>query len=107
MGTGVDPMNASLDIASIEMIRQSAAGIANHRDLGHVRGLRYARPGFDRAVWGDMCELGWPALRIAEERGGVGLGLSAYCALAQELGAGLVPEPLIGATLSACLLDDE
>lgn len=94
-------------MASIDMIRHSAEGFADRRDLKRVRGLRYTLPGFDRTVWNSMCELGWPALRVPEQRGGVGLGLSAYCALVQELGAALVPEPLIGAVLSSSLLDDE
>lgn len=94
------------DASAIEMIRQSAEGIADRRDLARVRAMRWKSPGFDRAVWREMCELGWPALRIAEERGGVGLGIAAQCALAEELGAALSPEPLIGAALAARLLDD-
>jgi alkylation response protein AidB-like acyl-CoA dehydrogenase len=92
---------------AIGMVRESAKGIADRRDLSRVRGLRYTLPGFDPAVWTSMCRLGWPALRVPEARGGVGLGLSAYCALAEALGAALTPEPLIGAVLSASLIDDE
>jgi alkylation response protein AidB-like acyl-CoA dehydrogenase len=95
------------DIASMDLIRRSAEGVADRGDLRRIRGLRYTLPGFDRALWNSICELGWPALRVPEERGGVGLGVSAYCALAQQLGAALVPEPVIGAILSASLLDDE
>jgi len=92
---------------AIDMIRQSASGIADRRVLTRVRRLRYAFPGFDRQAWKSMCEMGWLGLRVAEERGGVGLGLSAYCALAEELGAALVPEPLIGTALVASAVDDE
>ncbi len=101
-------MNGSPEIAeAIEMIRESAAGIADKRDLGRIRALRYTKAGFDRSVWQDMCDMGWPALRVDEARGGVGLGLTAYCALAECLGAALAPEPLINAALCASLLDGE
>jgi alkylation response protein AidB-like acyl-CoA dehydrogenase len=51
-----------------------------------------------------MGELGWIGLRVPEAAGGAGLGLGEMCALAEELGAGLVPEPLIPCALSAGLL---
>jgi alkylation response protein AidB-like acyl-CoA dehydrogenase len=92
---------------AIARIRASAEGLADARDLTRVRRLRYAQPGFDRSVWRSMCELGWPALRTPEDRGGVGLGMAAYCALAETLGAALAPEPLIGAVLAAALLEDD
>ncbi len=101
-------MTAQIDMAeAIAMIRQSAAGLADRRDLSRVRRLRYTLPGFDRDVWREICGLGWPALRLSEAHGGVGLSMAAYCALAQELGAALVPEPLIGAVLTAALLQGE
>ncbi len=52
-----------------------------------------------------MCDLGWPSLRIPEDRGGVGLDMEDYCALTEMLGAALAPEPLIAAVLAASLLD--
>jgi alkylation response protein AidB-like acyl-CoA dehydrogenase len=92
---------------AIAMIRDSAAAVAPRGgDLKRIRALRFAEPGFDRAVWGQMAELGWPGLRVAEERGGSGLGMRAFCALAEELGAGLVPEPLIGVALAAAALPE-
>ncbi len=91
-------------LSSIEMIRDSARGITRH-DLTRIRKLRFTSPGFDRSVWGDICSLGWLALRLPEESGGVGLGLLAYAALAEEAGRALLPEPLIPATLASCLLE--
>jgi alkylation response protein AidB-like acyl-CoA dehydrogenase len=92
-------------LSSMEMIRDSARGIVSHGDLSRIRKLRYTSPGFDRAVWSEMCELGWPALRLPEDKGGSDLGLLAYTALAEELGRGLVPEPLIPAVLASSLLE--
>jgi alkylation response protein AidB-like acyl-CoA dehydrogenase len=85
----------------IRMIRDSAGAIATPDDLKRVRALRYREPGFDRAVWRRMCELGWVALRVPEAAGGSGLGMREYCALAEECGAGLLPEPLIPCSLAA------
>jgi alkylation response protein AidB-like acyl-CoA dehydrogenase len=51
-----------------------------------------------------MCEMGWPGLMVSEDLGGSGLGLREVCALTEELGASLVPEPLIHAAFAAMLL---
>ncbi len=92
---------------SLRMIRESAAAVAPRGgELKRVRALRFADPGFDRAVLREMAELGWTGLRVPEERGGSGLGLSEFCALLEELGAGLVPEPLIQVSMAAQLLAD-
>ncbi len=91
---------------SIRMIRDSAAAVApRDGDTRRVRALRFQDPGFDRAVWRQMGELGWIGLRVPEVAGGAGLGLGEMVALAEELGAGLAPQPLIPcAALSAALL---
>ena len=90
---------------SLRMIRDSAAGIAPRTgDLKRIRALRFTEPGFDRNVWRDMCNMGWLGLLIAEDDGGSGLGVQEFCALTEELGASLVPEPLIPAAMAASLL---
>jgi alkylation response protein AidB-like acyl-CoA dehydrogenase len=68
------------------------------------RALRFTDPGFDRDMWREMCDMGWLGLRIPEDDGGSGLGAREFCGLAEELGAGLVPEPLIPAAMAAQLL---
>lgn len=90
---------------SIRMIRDSAAAVAPPGgDLKRVRALRFQSPGFDRAVWRSMAEMGWIGLMVPEDSGGSGLGMREFCALTEELGAGLVPEPLIPAAMAARLL---
>ena len=90
---------------SIRMIRDSAAAVAPPgADLGRIRALRFTDPGFDRAVLVQMGEMGWLGLRLPEAQGGAALGLGEACALAEELGAALVPEPLVAAMLSAAVL---
>ncbi len=90
-------MSAALDdtddrAESIRMIRDSAAAVAPPGgDLKRARGLRFTDPGFDRGTFRQMGEMGWIGLRVPEERGGAGLGMGEACALAEALGAGLVP----------------
>jgi alkylation response protein AidB-like acyl-CoA dehydrogenase len=90
---------------SIRMIRDSAAAVAPREgDLRRIRALRFKSPGFDRQVWQQMCDLGWTGLRLPEASGGSALGASEFCALAEELGWALAPEPLIQTALAAALL---
>lgn len=90
---------------SLAMIRESAAAIVPRGDLTRIRRQRFAAPGFDRAIWQKMASLGWPGLLVPETKGGSGLGMRAFAALAEELGAGLVPEPLIPAVMAARVLE--
>ena len=93
---------------SLRMIRDSAAGIAPRTsDLKRIRALRFTEPGFDTAVWREMCEMGWLGLLVAEDNGGSGLGVREFCALTEELGASLIPEPLIAAAMAARLLPSD
>jgi alkylation response protein AidB-like acyl-CoA dehydrogenase len=90
---------------SLRMIRDSAAGIAPRTgDFKRIRALRFTEPGFDRTVWSEMCNMGWLGLLVPEEHGGSGLGVQEFCALTEELGASLVPEPLIQGAMAARLL---
>jgi alkylation response protein AidB-like acyl-CoA dehydrogenase len=91
----------------VRMIRDSAAGIAPRTgDFRRIRALRFTEPGFDRSVFREMCQMGWLGLMIPEDAGGSGLGAREFCALTEELGASLIPEPLIGAAMAAGLLPE-
>jgi alkylation response protein AidB-like acyl-CoA dehydrogenase len=92
---------------NIAMIRASAGAIVPDSDLQRIRALRFQEPGFDRTVWREICTLGWPGLRVPEAAGGSGLGMQEYCALLEELGAGLVPEPIIASALAARVLSGD
>jgi alkylation response protein AidB-like acyl-CoA dehydrogenase len=47
------------------------------------------------ALWRSMVELDWPALAIAEEDGGVGLGVVETAVVVEELGRAVAPGPLL------------
>jgi alkylation response protein AidB-like acyl-CoA dehydrogenase len=102
-------MTAADDRAeNIRLIRDSAAAVAPPSgDRARVRALRFHEPGFDRGVWRAICAMGWIGLRVPAEAGGAGLGMQEYCALAEEFGAGLVPEPLIPGALAAAVLQGD
>jgi alkylation response protein AidB-like acyl-CoA dehydrogenase len=79
---------------ALALIRDSAAAVATPDDLTRVRALRFTG-GWDRAVVARMAEQGWLGLRVPEAAGGAGMGVAELCALAESLGRGLVPEPLV------------
>ncbi|MCU0983721.1 MAG: acyl-CoA/acyl-ACP dehydrogenase [Acetobacteraceae bacterium] len=92
----------------IRLLRESAAAISPRGGpLRRIRSLRDTEAGFDRAVLAEMGALGWLGLRVAEEAGGAGLGVAELCALAEEMGHGLVPEPLVAIAAIAAPLSPE
>ncbi len=89
-------MEAIQNDQDVEMIRESAAAIMpTPGDLQRVRSQRFDLPGFSRDTWKQIAEMGWLGLRVDEDAGGSGLGMRAFCALAEQLGRGLIPEPVI------------
>jgi alkylation response protein AidB-like acyl-CoA dehydrogenase len=47
------------------------------------------------SLWAQMVELGWPALTIATEHGGVGLGAVELAIVCEELGQAIAPGPFL------------
>jgi alkylation response protein AidB-like acyl-CoA dehydrogenase len=65
--------------------------------LDRVRSMD-VKPGFDRDWWQRAAELGWTALLVPEELGGGSVsdhGVLDLALLAEELGAGVAPGPLL------------
>jgi alkylation response protein AidB-like acyl-CoA dehydrogenase len=72
-----------------------------------VRRLAYDTPrGFEDKGWGRICELGWPALLVAEEDGGLGLGVVELAVVQEELGAALAPSPFLSTVAAAALIGE-
>ncbi|WP_330297030.1 acyl-CoA dehydrogenase family protein [Streptomyces sp. NBC_00503] len=55
----------------------------------------------DRALWRELGEAGFFALRLPEEEGGVGLGLPEAVLVFEEAGRALLPGPLVATHLAA------
>lgn len=76
---------------------------------GQVPNERYPElektKGFDRALWGELAEMGIFSLRLPESEGGVGLGYADSVLVFEELGRRLVPGPLVWTQLAAGLVD--
>ena len=58
--------------------------------------------GFTDEQWRAIAELGWPALVVPEDDGGLGLGVVELAVLQEQLGYALAPTPLLS-TVSAAL----
>jgi len=63
------------------------------------RKLAAQAPGFSRAHWREMAQLGWLALPFDEAQGGLGGGPLATMLMMEELGKGLVLEPYLPTVL--------
>ncbi|MBT2471564.1 acyl-CoA dehydrogenase family protein, partial [Streptomyces sp. ISL-66] len=55
----------------------------------------------DRALWRELGEAGFFALRLPEEEGGVGLGMPEAVLVFEEAGRALLPGPLVATHLAA------
>jgi alkylation response protein AidB-like acyl-CoA dehydrogenase len=56
---------------------------------------------YDEALWGELRELGWPGIAVAEEYGGQGLGAVELAILLEELGYAVAASPLLSSALAA------
>jgi alkylation response protein AidB-like acyl-CoA dehydrogenase len=73
--------------------------------LEQVRAVEQAAKVVDRGGWRRLGEAGVFNLCLAEEAGGVGLGLAEAVLVFEELGRSLVPGPLVASHLAAGLVD--
>jgi len=85
-----------------ELLRQTVREfVAGRSSLKRIRGLRDAADGvgFSRELWTEMAQLGWVGIVLPVEHGGVGLGYLELMVVMEELGRGLMPEPMLGTVL--------
>jgi len=89
------------------MLKESARGFLQRRaPVSHLRALRdndkdddHER-GYSKELWTEMVEMGWTAILIPEQYGGLEYGYSGLGILLEETGRTLTPSPL----LSTCLM---
>ena len=60
-----------------------------------LRALIQAGKAMDETLWREIAELGWLAVAIPEEYGGMGQGPLEQCVLAEELGRSVAPVPFV------------
>ncbi len=66
-----------------------------------VRALLSDDLGYDPAVWNELAELGWLAIAVPEEFGGIGLGLAEVVPVVEQMGRALMAGPFVSTTLAA------
>ena len=71
-----------------------------------VRAVVDAGGGVDAELWKAMAEQGWPGVAVAEEHGGLGLGLVEVVVLLEEVGRHAAPAPVASTALALSALTD-
>ena len=69
--------------------------VSRESSLRRIRELRDDPIGFSPEVWGKMAGLGLSGLLLPEALGGQGLGMVEMAVVMEELGRGLMPEPML------------
>lgn len=86
----------------ITLLRDSVtAFVRGAADMQALRQRRMTLPGFDAKAKAQMAELGWFAILVPEAYGGLGLGFAEMTVVLQQLGRGLLAEPLVAAAVLA------
>ncbi|HCU90258.1 MAG TPA: acyl-CoA dehydrogenase [Gammaproteobacteria bacterium] len=88
------------------MLRESAIAFCKgDAAISRLKTLKQKDVDFDSTIWDAMVEMGWAAIAVPEDCGGLGLDISAAAIVAEELGRVVAPEPIMEiAGLSATLL---
>ena len=81
----------------------AAAFVTGECPRERVRGIEATDDWWDPPLWQAMAELGWCALALPPEPGGAGQGLLEVAVLAEQLGRGPLPSPLLASTCFAAL----
>ncbi|MGP3922599.1 acyl-CoA dehydrogenase family protein [Streptomyces sp. 8N616] len=97
-------LRAAVDGGGLDIDRGFDRGL--HRGFDRRLDRRLDR-GLDRGLWRELGEAGFFALRLAEEEGGVGVGLGLPEAVLvfEEAGRALLPGPLVATHLAAGLVE--
>lgn len=85
-----------------QLLQQTAREfVTKSAPLRRLRALRDSKDpcGFSRPVWSEMAKLGWLGIVFPEEYGGAGLGYTDLMVVLEELGRGLMPEPMVSTVL--------
>lgn len=77
------------------MLESAQRFVGGHYTLEHRRGLRRSDDGLDVAGWQAFAELGWLAILVPEQFGGLGGTLTDAAVLATTLGTHCVTEPFV------------
>jgi len=85
------------------MLRDSARDfLAESAPVSHLRALRDSgsSDAFSRELWAGMVEMGWTAILVPEEYGGLDYGFTGMGIVLEECGRTLTPSPLLGTAMT-------
>ncbi|MDA4108150.1 acyl-CoA dehydrogenase family protein [Mycolicibacterium holsaticum] len=88
-------MNFDLTDEQRALIEVTRELLERHSSVAAARALIDGPSGYDEQLWRKGVGLGWPALTIAEEHGGLGLQSTELALVAVELGRGLASTPFL------------
>jgi alkylation response protein AidB-like acyl-CoA dehydrogenase len=88
--------------AELDALRNSIRRVlTEHASRERVQRFVKSSELYDKALWGEAAKLGWLALCVPEDNGGLGLGMNGAALLYEELGRSLAPVPVLGTLLVA------
>jgi len=67
--------------------------------IGEVRRQIASESGFDRELWKEIADLGWPAVAVPEEFGGTGVSLAEVVSIVEPMGRHLAGTPYVSTQL--------
>jgi alkylation response protein AidB-like acyl-CoA dehydrogenase len=92
----------SLTVEERDELRSTARSLLSREaSSDRVRATVSEAPGFDRALWDQMVELGWTSIHVPLELGGAGGGYAELALVLHELGRAIVPSPFLASAVLA------
>ena len=88
-----------------DMLRTASRDFFGRKcDLNTVSKLAATDAGYSVDMWREMADLGWHAVLVPEDRGGMGLSMLEMAVLAMEFGAAAFPGPFFTSSIFSTLL---
>jgi alkylation response protein AidB-like acyl-CoA dehydrogenase len=94
-------MNFDLSEEQQILVDSVAKFVANDSPVERFRKLRDTDQGWEPSMWARMGEFGWLGVAYPEEHGGFGGRFVDLALILEQLGRGLVPEPLLASVVLA------
>jgi alkylation response protein AidB-like acyl-CoA dehydrogenase len=94
-------MNFDLSEEQQILVDSVAKYVKNDSPVERFRKLRDTERGYDIDAWARMGEMGWLGVAFPEEHGGFGGRFADLALILEQLGRGLVPEPMIASVVLA------
>src|SRR5690606_383793 len=94
-------MNFDLSEEQQILVDAVAKFVANDSPVERFRKLRDTERGWEPSTWARMGEFGWLGVAFPEEHGGYGGRFVDLALILEQLGRGLVPEPLLPSVVLA------